>query len=324
MRPFNIEQLMSSNVELPKNIKRRLLRSIERPIAGVLQLVAYIPHPVRVALLTLIYWIMVSLSSRYRRIVYRNIGQVFPEMNGSERRALLWDSARPFARMVSDLLRIGSVDASWFEKHVVVEHLDELRVIVSKQPVLYLGGHIGSFDLMVAAFGVFVQPIDFIVRESQSPAVEEWSARVRTRFGNGVIPRSGGLRKILSQMIKGRAVGFLFDQNVTRNNAVFVDWFGRLAATTVAPGLVAERMRCPVIILSIRFEGSDRYTVRWQQLNSKTIYDESLSVSEVREKVTLEAIKALEKVIREQPEDWFWLHRRWKTSPEERIPEDFY
>lgn len=310
-------------MELHKNKKRRLLRLIERPISSVLGLVGYIPHPIRVAFLTSVYWALISLNSRYRKIAYTNIGQVFPDMNRTERRALLWNSARPFARMVSDLFRISSIEADWFEKHVVVDRLDELREIVSKQPVLYLGGHIGSFDLMVAALGIFVQPIDFIVRESQSPAVEEWSARVRTRFGNGVIPRSGGLRKILSQIIKGRAVGFLFDQNVTRNNAVFVDWFGRLGATTIAPGLVAERMRCPVVILSIRHEGSDRYTVRWQQLNRDVVYNESLSVGEVREKVTSEAVKALEKIVREQPEDWFWLHRRWKTTPEGTL-EDFY
>ena len=310
-------------MELHKKLKRYLLRSIEHPIVGVLQILAYIPHSFRVALLTLVYWTLLFLSSRYRKIVFRNIDQVFPNLHASERRALLWASARPFGRMVSDLLRISLIDPSWFEEHVVVERLDELQAIVAKQPVLYLGGHIGSFDFMVAAFGKLVQPIDFIVRESQSPAVEKWSTRVRTRFGNGVIPRSGGLRKILSQMKKGRAVGFLFDQNVTRNNAMFVDWFGRLAATTIAPGLVAEKMRCPVIILSSRYEGSDQYTIRWQHLDYNIIYDDALSVEEVRKKVTAEAVKALEKIIREQPEDWFWLHRRWKTSPE-GMPEDFY
>jgi len=318
-----MKQLMSSKVELHKKFKRWLLRSIERPIGAVLRIIDYIPHSIRVAVLTVVYWTLVTLSSRYRKIAYRNIGQVFPDLDASGKRALLFASARPFARMVSDLLRISSIDASWFEEHVVIERLDELRSIVAKQPVLYLGGHIGSFDLMIAAFGKFVQSINFIVRESQSPAVEEWSTRVRTRFGNGVIPRSGGLRKILSQLIKGRSVGFLFDQNVTRNNAVFVDWFGRLAATTVAPGLVAEKMRCPVIILSSRYEGSDRYTIRWQQLDHNIIYDNALSVGEVRKKVTSEAVKALEKIIREQPEDWFWLHRRWKTSPE-GTQEDFY
>jgi KDO2-lipid IV(A) lauroyltransferase len=318
-----MKQLMGSKVELHKKFKRSLLRSIEGQIGGLLKIIHYVPHCIRAALLTLVYWTLISISSRYRKIAYRNIEQVFPNMNRSGRRALLWASARPFARMVSDLLRISSIDSSWFEEHVVVERLDELRSIVSKQPVLYLGGHIGSFDLMIAAFGKFVQPIDFIVRESQSPAVEEWSTKVRTRFGNGVIPRSGGLRKILSRMIKGRSVGFLFDQNVTRNNAVFVDWFGRLAATTVAPGLVAERLRCPVIILSARYEGSDRYIIRWHNLDHNIIYDNGLSVDEVRKKVTSEAVKALEKIIREQPEDWFWLHRRWKTSPE-GMPEDFY
>jgi Kdo2-lipid IVA lauroyltransferase/acyltransferase len=133
--------------------------------------------------------------------------------------------------------------------------------------VLYLGGHIGSFDLMAAALGVQIQPLDFIARENKSAAIEQWFYQRRTRLGNGVIPRSGGLRRVLSQLKRGRSVGFLFDQNVTRNNAQFVSWFGRLAATTVAPGLVAERVRCPVVMLSIRYEGDDQYKIHWQELS---------------------------------------------------------
>lgn len=249
--------------------------------------------------------------------------QVFPDATHAERRALLYRSAGPFARMVSDLFRVATLDSKWFSEQVSVERLSELREIVAQKPVLYLGGHIGSFDLMVAALGLLVQPIDFIVRENKSRAVEEWSERVRTRFNNGVIPRSGGLRKILKQMTKGRAVGFLFDQNVTRNHAAFVDWFGRIAATTIAPGLIAEKMKCPVIILSIRYDKSDSYTIRWVQLNQQVLYQEVSSEDETRKRVLLEAVKELEKVIREQPEDWFWLHRRWKTTPE-GMPEDFY
>jgi KDO2-lipid IV(A) lauroyltransferase len=225
--------------------------------------------------------------------------------------------------MVSDIFRLSHLSREWFERHVQIDRIEELRSLVKDRTVLYLGGHIGSFDLMVAAFGVLVHPVDFIVRENKSPIFEKWSTMVRTRLGNGVIPRTGGLRRILTQMKRGRSVGFLFDQNVTRNHAVFVPWFGRLAATTAAPGMVAERVRCPVIIVTGRFEGGDKYSVRWEELDPAAMYGQESSAEEVRRKVCECAVAVLERVIKEQPEDWFWLHRRWKTAPE-GVSEDFY
>ena len=282
-----------------------------------------IPHQIRIAVIALLYHLVLIVSARYRRIAHRNIALVFPDKSFQERRAILSRSAISFARMVSDIFRLSHLSREWFERHVQIDRIEELRSLVKDRTVLYLGGHIGSFDLMVAAFGVLVQPVDFIVRENKSPIFEKWSTMVRTRLGNGVIPRTGGLRRILTQMKRGRSVGFLFDQNVTRNHAVFVPWFGRLAATTAAPGMVAERVRCPVIIVTGRFEGGDKYSVRWEELDPAAMYGQESSAEEVRRKVCECAVAVLERVIKEQPEDWFWLHRRWKTAPE-GVSEDFY
>lgn len=288
-----------------------------------LRLVASVPHRWRVAFFSVLYRAYLTSSPRYRCIGEKNLSLVFPERSVDERRDILQRSAESFGRMVSDLFRISQLSEEWFRTQVTVEREGELRAIVDRGPVLFLGGHLSSFDLMVAAFGTVIQPIDFIVRENKITSVEKWSAQMRTRCGNGVIPRSGGLRKILTQLHKGRSVGFLFDQNVTRNHALFVEWFGRLAATTVAPGLVAERVRCPVIVGWIQYEGSDQYTIKWQALDEGVIYNPTHTVEQVREAVLRQAVGVLEQAIRERPADWFWLHRRWKTAPE-GVPEDFY
>jgi KDO2-lipid IV(A) lauroyltransferase len=292
-------------------------------VAVSLLIFAKIPHQIRVAMIALLYRLILIISARYRHIAHRNIALVFPDKSLQERRAILRRSAISFARMVSDIFRLAHLSREWFEHHVQIDRIEELKALVKGRSVLYLGGHLASFDLMVAAFGVLVQPVDFIVRENKSQIFEQWSTMVRTRFGNGVISRTGGLRRILTQMKRGRSVGFLFDQNVTRNHAVFVPWFGRLAATTAAPGMVAERVRCPVIIVTGRFEGDDRYSVFWEELDLAALYRQESSPEEVRRTVCEFAVAVLERVIKEQPEDWFWLHRRWKTAPE-GLSEDFY
>lgn len=288
-----------------------------------LHLIAAVPHRIRVRLIAALYRACLAMSRRYRSIAEKNIALVLPQSTIEERRTILHQSSQSFARMVSDVFRISQLSEEWFRRQVTIEAEEELRNLVANRPVLFLSGHLGSFDLMVAALGTMIQPIDFIVRENKIASVEAWSKQLRTRCGNGVIPRSGGLRKILSQLHKGRSVGFLFDQNVTRNHAIFIEWFGRLAATTVAPGLVAERVRCPVVVGWIHYQGADRYVIRWQALDEKALYPATLAVDQVREAVLRQAIEVLERAIRERPADWFWLHRRWKTAPE-GVPEDFY
>lgn len=316
---------MASLKDAVVSVRRSVYRGwvIDWVVGRGLRLIAVVPHTWRIRLFAPFYRACLALSSRYRSIAEKNMSLVFPERSDVERREILKHSAESFARMVSDVFRISELTEEWFRRHVTVEREAELIALVGAGPVLFLGGHLGSFDLMVAAFGALIQPIDFIVRENKIASVEEWSMRLRTRSGNGVIPRSGGLRRILSQMNKGRSVGFLFDQNVTRNHAIFVEWFGRVAATTVAPGLVAERVRCPVIVGWIRYDEGDTYTIRWEALNESTMYDPSFTVEQVREAVLRQAVAVLERAIKDQPADWFWLHRRWKTAPEGML-EDFY
>lgn len=140
-----------------------------------------------------------------------------------------------------------------------------------------------------------------------------------------MIAREGATKEVLRQLEDGTNVGILFDQNVTRKHAVFVPWFGRLAATARTVGLAAMRTRCPVVVVSIKSDpASDSYKIVTEEVDLKEIYDnESLDLDDRILEVTRRVSDIFVQMIRNNPSEWFWMHRRWKTAPE-GMPEDFY
>ena len=119
-------------------------------------------------------------------------------------------------------------------------------------------------------------------------------------------------------------MALLFDQNVRLGHAVFVDFFGVKAATTKAVALAALRNGAPLIVSSIAYLGQDRYRLDAVECDLKAILeDNALSTDDKVFRITQIATSHFEKMVREFPEGWFWLHRRWKTRPEGQ-PEDLY
>jgi KDO2-lipid IV(A) lauroyltransferase len=139
---------------------------------------------------------------------------------------------------------------------------------------------------------------------------------MREARGNKIIDRRGAFKAMVATLSSGMSVAVLFDQNVTRNHAVFVDWFGFPAATTKSVALAALRTEAPIFVASIRYCGSDRYRVEAEECECSDIYkNDALSTEEKVFEVTQRLASKYCEMIREFPEGWFWLHRRWKTRP---------
>ena len=120
-------------------------------------------------------------------------------------------------------------------------------------------------------------------------------------------------------------VGVLFDQNVTRNRAVFVNWFGIPAATTKAVGMAVLRCRPHVLVAGLISTGHDRYEMHCTELNFDVLCENSSASEEEKiRRITEEVVVEYEKLILQYPQGWFWMHRRWKTRPTEEDKEDFY
>jgi len=264
---------------------------------------------------------------RFRAVARRNLEIAFPELSYADREAIRARSYESLGRLFADFVRLPTLDAAWVKEHVSCAELPRYAEAKRRDPskgIVLATGHLGSFELLAHCMALWGHPISFIVRNMKLPRLDAWINARREALGNRFIARKGAVREMLSELGTGRDVGVLFDQNVTRNHAVFVPWFGRPAATTRSLGAVALRTRAFIYVASLRYVGNDRYVVDATGWDFTSLYDDAqLSHEQKIEHITRQLSAEFERMIRLSPESWFWMHRRWKTAPE-GVVEDVY
>lgn len=264
----------------------------------------------------------------YRAVSFRNLKLAFPDLASDKLERIYQKNFSMLALALVDFARLHKIDKAWVEQHVkfpYFERYQELKENHPERPIIIATGHLGSFELQAYLVAVLGYPISMVVRNFTVPSIEDWWRSRREATGNEVIDRKGALKKILKNLKNGKDVALLFDQNIRRDHAVFVDWFGRKAATTKALGMAAVRNNAIIVVSSLKYLGNDRYEMVVEELNFDSIYaDNTLTTDQKILKITEVTTRSYEKMIRDFPEGWFWMHRRWKTTQDASIPEDFY
>jgi Kdo2-lipid IVA lauroyltransferase/acyltransferase len=270
---------------------------------------------------------VIFILPRYKKIALKNIAQVFPEKSNKEKNDILNDSYLELARLIYDFARIPKLSKEWVEQHIEKPELEVLQKLSRERVrpgIMIATGHLGSFELLAYVSAVNGFPMSFVVRNFPNELLDNWWNSRRNVFGNKVIDRKGAVYSVIEALQKGEDVGILFDQNVKKNHAVFVNFFGRPAATTKTLAMVALRNKAPIMVASLKHKGEDSYKVNCEFCELESVYsDEGMSNDEKVLKITQIVSDVYAGMIRKDPAAWFWFHRRWKTAPEgER--EDFY
>lgn len=282
--------------------------------------ISVLPQPVAIGLLAGLARSLLFLLPRYRKIALNNLKVAFPKTNWKWREEVLKQSCIELARLLVDFGRLPYLSEEWMNQHVDAESLKVIRKhLGSGNPGTILAtGHLGSFELLAQAVAMNGVPLRFVVRNFKNRLLDKWWNARRAGFGGKVISREGAFRHAVQAVNSGESVGILFDQNITANHAVFVEFFNRLAATTKIIGLLALRTKAPVIVISITYTGGDRYRVNCTECDFTAIHEnETLTKDEKVFHITQEVSKVYEEMIAADPKGWFWMHRRWKTRPPE-------
>jgi KDO2-lipid IV(A) lauroyltransferase len=190
-----------------------------------------------------------------------------------------------------------------------VDHLE--RAQAAGRGALLLTGHFGNFELLGAWLGR-MHPVDFVVKPLTNPYVDRWLEGLRRESGVGTLPLGLGVRGVYRALRENRWIALLADQDA-RRDGVFVPFFGRDASTPRGPAELAVRTGAP-IVMGFGWRGADgrlRLDVGPTLTPDPGIADPEASVRDLTARHTA----ALEARVRERPEQWFWLHRRWKTAP---------
>jgi Kdo2-lipid IVA lauroyltransferase/acyltransferase len=204
----------------------------------------------------------------------------------------------------------------YIELHNFQEVLDLL--IRGKRPLIMLTGHYGNFEIGNYLLGTLGLENTAIGRPLDNPYVNQWLMEVRQRQGSRIIAKKGATEEVTEILAQKGCVGFVADQNAG-SKGIFVDFFGRKASTYKSIGLLAMEYDAPVAVGYARRVGDGfRFVVGAQDI----IYPEDWrDEPDPLVYITQRYTRALEEAIRQDPGQYWWVHRRWKSRPKGEAPE---
>lgn len=261
--------------------------------------------------------LLVYLVDRpHRRIGLRNLAIAFPEKPLGERRAILRRSFLNLGRMAAELAHLPRFTADDLRDMVRFEDEDWWREAVTwerSSGILILSGHFGNWELLVYAHGMRGHPVHMVHRAIANPYVDRWLNALRARAGTRMIRKRGAAQAVL-RALRDRALLVLpIDQNSTRGLGVFVDFFGLAASTNAGMARIALRTDAPVVPAFIVRDGrSARHRVHVLPiLQVERSGDFEADVRRNTQRFT----QVFEEMVRRHPDQWLWMHKRWKTRP---------
>jgi Kdo2-lipid IVA lauroyltransferase/acyltransferase len=246
----------------------------------------------------------------HRRIALDNLRHAFPARSEAERRDIAREMFAHFGRLLLELTKFEHLSEREMLRLVDSEGLE--RVVQAHQQgrgVLFFTGHFGYWEMQAIAHSLFVgRPVSVLARPLDNPLLHELLQRIRTRTGNTVIYRQGAIRKVLRQLAANQGIALLIDQHLHTPDAVYVDFFGRPAATTSALAALALRTGAPVIPVFALPLPRGRYRFVYEHAVEPPRTDAPDAIREFTQRCT----DVLEMYVRRHPELWLWMHRRWR------------
>jgi KDO2-lipid IV(A) lauroyltransferase len=292
-------------------LSRRVLESWCAALVSVL--VRPLPRKAALWLGAALGRLLAALDRRHVAIASDNLSRAFPD----------WDETRVARTARAVYLHFGRVlfDILWMEWRTSREILPLVDFegaanaegpMADGRGVLYCTGHLGNWEIHAVAHAWVYGPVSVLARPLDNPRLDARLCAFRTRSGNKVIYKRKALSQVIRALRAGEGVAILLDQNVQGSDGIFVDFFGRAAATTTVAAALAAKTGCALVPVHTELMKDGRYKltydppVRWTPSG-----DRAVDIAGI----TQELAHRTEDWIRRTPDQWLWMHRRWKTRP---------
>jgi len=279
----------------------------------ILRCVGAVPRKLRRGFFAGMFRLFYYLSPKQRLITLHNIRCAFPEKSITEIKNIARGAYRTLGITAADFIEIPSLTKDNIGNLVEVEGLEHCTKALEKnRGILMLGAHFGNWELAAVAFSLVLKPAVITYRPLDSPTLDNLVLWVRSSSGNLLIDKKRAMRKMLRGLAHNEIVATMIDQNMAWQEGIFVDFFGQPACTTTGLALLALHTEAPVI---------PAYVIRLDNGRYKLIIKEEIPIVRTgneNEDVlvnTQNFTKFVEDLAREYPDQWFWLHQRWKTKP---------
>ncbi len=274
-----------------------------------------LPRNAALALGQVAAWTAFLLSKRLRAIAEWNLKLALPEMGHAEREQIVRGVFSNLGRLLAEFCQLPKLTAQNVSQRVIYDGYENFAAALQRgQGLLFLTAHYGAWELCPYAHALYGHPLKFVVRPIDNPLIDRLVNRYRMLSGNQIIQKKNSLKEILVTLKRGAAVGILIDQNTTRDAGVFAPFFNIPACTTTSLATIALRTGAAIVPgVLIWDERLRKHRLRFEP--PVALMQTGNKQQDIVNNTAL-CNQVLEELVRKHPDQWLWVHRRWKTRPE--------
>jgi KDO2-lipid IV(A) lauroyltransferase len=280
-------------------------------IKFITALLAKLPLGMVFALGKALGWIYGSVIRYHRRDAFANLQRSFPEKSDVEIQSIVRQMYRNFGMNLVEILRLAGGTLDEFKNRIAVEGRDIIDHALQRgKGAVILTAHFGNWDLL----GMFTvkhgYKLTIISKDLKSKTINAMWMLLREKFGVNIIPAHQSVRASLKILRQNELLGFILDQNRPREQGIFVDFFGRPACTSPGLAIIASQTQAPIVPVFIHRTPEGNHVLQILPIIEPPPDREPETIRQATQAYT----KIIEDQIRQYPEQWIWLHRRWKTQ----------
>jgi len=285
----------------------------------IIKLVGILPRPLARAVAIFFAQIIYLLHFRLRRVGLRNLALAFPEKSKSERARILRGEFTSLGRQLAEVCHFPKYTLENVNQVIVYDGFENYeRAYARGKGVLFLTAHFGGWELSAFSHSMHGHWMHVVMRPMDNLYLDRLIRTYRTMHGNTTVDKDDFIRGLLAAMKKGEVVGILMDTNMTPPQGIFVDFFGIPACTASGLARIALRTDAAVVpTFTIWDPVLRKYRLRFDPAVDLIRTDDN--EADIITNTQL-FTKIIEDYVRRYPDQWLWVHRRWKTRPEGRPP----
>lgn len=307
-------------VVAPSTVKEEMIERLQYALAWTfIKILGGLPKPLARALAAGVAQVLLFSMPKLRKTAEFNLQLAFPESTAAKRKVLLKRMTQNLGWMAVEFARLPQYTRENIEQTVELDgHENFLAGQNRGKGVLYLTGHIGAWELSSYAHALYGYPLHYMARPLDNAPLDALVNQYRGRSGNKPIYKNEAARMMLRVLKDAGTVGVLADQNTMLEEGAFVDFFGVQACTTTGIARVALHTNAAVVPGYAFWDDNLRkYRLRFEPpVELIRTGDTDRDVLENTQRFT----KVIEGIIRKYPEQWVWIHARWKNRPKGEPP----
>ena len=257
-------------------------------------------------------WFYGNIVRYHRKEAIEALARAFPERSRLEREEILAAMYASLGMNVIELLRLGRTKQGYFDRHVSWSDTSIMRdALKGGKGLIVLSAHTGNWDLMCTLTPHEGFPLTIITKDIKARSINEYWMSIRRRFGLQFVPAHNSYRLCLAALRRNETIGFVLDQNMIDTEGIFVDFFGKPACTSPGLAYMSAQSGAPVVPVFAERVGHAHHRFHVLPAIPPPPNREPETIRDFTQRYT----RIIEDFVRSRPEQWIWIHRRWRTIP---------